>query len=659
MNKLKKTFVALSIFSVSVTGSLLIAKDNRNEVAVETSKMIKTSNSNKKIKQISNGNSISFALMNDGFSDRLFVWGKNNSGLFTTTDTSIESSNKPVEINFNLGNDIEIKQVETNYHNAGVIVNDGEQDHLFLWGRNNDGQIGNGIVGNVYPTPVDVDFGTSKNLELRDLNIGSDNVGVVANDGNKDYLYMWGYNNYGQIGNNSKENVVLPLSINVDGNAEGIEGQIIDLDLGYAHSGVVINNKGIDQVYMWGYNKYGQLGNSHSIDERLPTKINPDGGAEDIQGKVKFFSLNMHNSGLVINDGLKDHLYMWGNNAYGEIGDGSSGNRFAAVEINVDGNEQGIEENVTQFDLGSYFGGIVIDDGSKEHLYAWGRNSSFEVGNGNEQDKIFKPVEISIGDNINGIGGNIKDLSLGDNHSGLVVEELSGDTLYMWGNNTYGQLGNQNYGGEVKWAINIDLLNYMITKPMVQTLKVEPKSNKAVTISWDVLDLDNAITSIKVLDSNQVLYDMGNQTSGTAVINGLTSDTVYTDWKLEIKWGNDFVGYGTTFAKIDEFGTHLLNNKLLIWVIIPSIILLLLLILLIAFIARKNNKKVEYNVYQQIPPNYQPYEGNYLETNYGQNHYLEADNDNTSELSADYYEPHFQDYEQYDYEDLEQNDYDY
>ena len=59
MNKLKKTFVALSIFSVSVTGSLLIAKDNRNEVTVQSSKMIKTSNSNKKIKQISNGNSIS------------------------------------------------------------------------------------------------------------------------------------------------------------------------------------------------------------------------------------------------------------------------------------------------------------------------------------------------------------------------------------------------------------------------------------------------------------------------------------------------------------------------------------------------------------------------------------------------------------------------
>ena len=77
--------------------------------------------------------------------------------------------------------------------------------------------------------------------------------------------------------------------------------------------------------------------------------------------------------------------------------------------------------------LGGYHSGYIDDNGS---LYTWGYNMSGQLGNGTREDSS---VPIKIMD-------NVKAVSLGYNHSAALTKDGS---LYMWGgNNRFGQLGN-------------------------------------------------------------------------------------------------------------------------------------------------------------------------------------------------------------------------
>ncbi|MFG6394270.1 MAG: hypothetical protein K1W24_08880 [Lachnospiraceae bacterium] len=77
-----------------------------------------------------------------------------------------------------------------------------------------------------------------------------------------------------------------------------------------------------------------------------------------------------------------------------------------------------------------YYGeisGAVTKDGS---LYMWGSNSSGQLGDGTKENKAT-PVKVL---------DNVASVSLGSSYSGAVTKNGS---LYMWGYNYYGQLGNK------------------------------------------------------------------------------------------------------------------------------------------------------------------------------------------------------------------------
>lgn len=71
---------------------------------------------------------------------------------------------------------------------------------------------------------------------------------------------------------------------------------------------------------MWGKNDAGQLGIEG---EKNPVKVIED---------VKEFSLGWEHTGALTNDGI---LYMWGYNYFGQIGDGTTVNRYSPVHIEL------------------------------------------------------------------------------------------------------------------------------------------------------------------------------------------------------------------------------------------------------------------------------------------------------------------------------------
>ena len=286
-----------------------------------------------------------------------------------------------------------IKQVYSGYWNSAAITTDGS---LYTWGRNSCGQLGNGKS-----TDTNILIPTKIMDNVVSVSLGEfHHAGAITTDGS---LYMWGYNNYGQLGDGTTTNSSVPIKI---------MDNVSSVSLGEYHSAAITTD---GSLYMWGRNNYGQLGNGKSneyayvydpeIDSALPIKIMDN-----------VFSVNLGDdySAAITTDGS---LYTWGRNNYGQLGDGATTNSSVPIKI---------MDNISSIDFGHYMSAAITTDGS---LYTWGRGFYGQLGNGTEENSLT-PIKIM---------DNVIDVDIGFGHTGAIT---TGGSLYMWGKNDYGQLGN-------------------------------------------------------------------------------------------------------------------------------------------------------------------------------------------------------------------------
>ena len=140
--------------------------------------------------------------------------------------------------------------------------------------------------------------------------------------------------------------------------------------------------------------------------------------------KIKQVSLGLHHSAAITEDGS---LYMWGDNECGQVGDGTIENKTLPKKI---------MDNVVAVNLKYTQSAAIISDSS---LYMWGNNHSGQLGNGVDGGDLYKYDE-GIDSNLPiKIMDNVASVSLGFTHSAAITTDGS---LYMWGDNCHGQLGN-------------------------------------------------------------------------------------------------------------------------------------------------------------------------------------------------------------------------
>ena len=323
-----------------------------------------------------------------------YAWG--NVGELTGAGNT-DNIRTPKEVDFTIIYNI------TNVSTYYILTDTG----LYAWGNNGNGQVGNGTTDNVL-TPYKV-AGIDGNI--KDIIVDytayviEDTVYVLTDTG----LYAWGYNGNGQVGNGtSGGNVLTPHKV------EGIDGNIKE----------VIDN--IDTVYVltytglyaWGANSSGQVGNGTSGSDVLtPHKV--------VNGNIKEFIISGDDSLATYYAVTEDGLYAWGNNGNGQVGNGTSGGNVLAPHkvAGIDGN---IKEVIAIIDTVH----VLTDTG----LYAWGANSSGQVGNGTSGSDVLTPHKVE------GIDGNIKEVIT--NGDGSTVYVLTDTGLYAWGVNSIGQVGN-------------------------------------------------------------------------------------------------------------------------------------------------------------------------------------------------------------------------
>ncbi|WP_418951004.1 dockerin type I domain-containing protein [Ruminococcus sp.] len=204
------------------------------------------------------------------------------------------------------------------------------------------------------------DYDFTPTGEIAPIAAGSNHSAAVTKDGD---LYMWGSNGGGRLGNGSRTNSYTPVKIMKN---------VAAVSLGDEHSAAVTKD---GSLYMWGNNYSGQLGNGSTTNRSTPVKI---------MEKVAAVSLGGNHSAAITKDG---GLYTWGDNYFGQLGNGSIKNSDTPIKI---------MSNVVSSAGGSH----TIALKKNGTVYTWGDNEYGEFGNGNKSNQT-SPVAIQFYDRNN------------------------------------------------------------------------------------------------------------------------------------------------------------------------------------------------------------------------------------------------------------------
>ena len=128
---------------------------------------------------------------------------------------------------------------------------------LLAWGFNSNGQIGdNGISSYSLPTQT-----VATGINWKQASAGDRHTVGVKTDGT---LWTWGNNSYGQLGDNSLVHRLSPVQTFTAGTNWNYVGS------GWNHN---IATKTDGTLWVWGRNNFGQLGNQNTTNSLIPKQI--------------------------------------------------------------------------------------------------------------------------------------------------------------------------------------------------------------------------------------------------------------------------------------------------------------------------------------------------------------------------------------------------
>ena len=106
----------------------------------------------------------------------------------------------------------------------------------------------------------------------------------------------------------------------------GLLSGIASIAAGFAHTCAVSTTGG---VYCWGYNPYGQLGNNSTTQSNAPVQVKGMGGTGLLSGIVSIAAGDSHTCAL----SATGAVYCWGWNPYGQLGNNSTTNSYVPIEV--------------------------------------------------------------------------------------------------------------------------------------------------------------------------------------------------------------------------------------------------------------------------------------------------------------------------------------
>lgn len=218
-------------------------------------------------------------------------------------------------------------------------------------------------------------------------------------------LYTWGTNNTGQLGHNNVVYLSSPVQVGALTNWAQVSASTVSTAC------VTTENT----LFTWGSSPYGRLGHNDTVSRSSPVQV----GALTNWAQV---SAGNDHTACVKTDGT---LWSWGNNTYGALGHGTTGtgtSRSSPVQV-------GALTNWSQAALNLGFTACVTTAGA---LFTWGLNDRGQLGtNTFYNTNRNSPAQV-------GALTNWSQVTAGQRSAACVT---SAGTLFTWGDNGFGQAG--------------------------------------------------------------------------------------------------------------------------------------------------------------------------------------------------------------------------
>jgi len=276
------------------------------------------------------------------------------------------------------------------YNELFVLHDNGE---VWSAGENTYGQLGLGHTTGQYLLRK---IGFPANTKIKKLvstNESSTTQTMMALD-TDGYVWTWGYNNVGQVGNGSTAQRNSPYKLTIYDNAK-------DVWAGGGSRGCLFllreTGSGAQQLYGWGHNVHGQLSIGSTTNKSSPQNIVIPTGK-----KLKTITISGYATSDNLTSGTRTFfqmedgsLYASGHNGSGEIGDSTTSQRTSMVQCTGWDGSSAANSCIHLASSMSTNASIYAsaEDGS---FYAWGENTGGQLGIGSTTATINQRTDTGL-----------------------------------------------------------------------------------------------------------------------------------------------------------------------------------------------------------------------------------------------------------------------
>jgi alpha-tubulin suppressor-like RCC1 family protein len=314
------------------------------------------------VKQVASSNSNGYALLTNG---TVMAWGLGGNGELGNGGTS-DALTAPVQVQFPAGVIIKSLPSDTMPFDTGLAVD--THGNVWGWGNNGTDELCSATTNILIPMK----------LSLPNVSVAAGAGGHAYYDSNGN-LYACGVNQDGDLGDGTMYPSLDPLPRAVQLPA----GTIVTRVFASYEDGGALTSTGA--YYDWGANNNGQVGNGSTASADAPVLVSlpgqvikaTQGGSIDGNGQTIVMLRN-------------NSLWAWGADSSGQLGDGGSVNQLSPIQIHSPAGVFYVRLSCSGWDCYA-----LSKVGT---VYAWGQNGWGQIGNGSPRSaKFLTPTPVDSG----------------------------------------------------------------------------------------------------------------------------------------------------------------------------------------------------------------------------------------------------------------------
>ena len=281
---------------------------------------------------------------------------------------------------------------------------------IYVWGNNYSGQLGF-PEKNYIALPRQLLLPTA----IKSVSCGASCTIALTSIPNK--MYVWGSNMYGELGLAVRAELPAGRFADpghyIDQNSPQeliLCGSIISVSCGDYHTVALVKNSDhSNKIFVWGQNKYGQLGLGDRKNRCVPCELN-------LSQTIVSVSCADHTIALT----NSNEIYVWGRNHYGQLGLGDKNNMHVPTKLYMN-------EPIGSVSCGERHTVALTKSGK---CYVWGLHKNEKMYSG-KRNRKYSPKQIKFREPIVSVG-------CGWGHTIVVTQSKK---IYVWGSGECGQLG--------------------------------------------------------------------------------------------------------------------------------------------------------------------------------------------------------------------------